>query len=67
MIAFAICASHAMRADFMGLPSELNCLRSEFNDLRTEVRWDIAVQREEMRRGFAELRAGIARIERAPR
>ena len=56
VVAFAIYAFHAMRADFNGLRSEFNGLRYEFNGLR-----------EEMRQGFADLRAEIARIERAPR
>ncbi len=47
VVAFAIYTFHVLRADFDGL-------RSEFADLR-----------EEMRQGFAELRADIARIDRA--
>jgi hypothetical protein len=63
IVAFAIYAFHAMRADFSGLRSEFNGLRSEFNGLRSEV----ADLREEMRQGFAVLRSEIARIDRSPR
>jgi hypothetical protein len=81
VVAFAIYAFHAMRADFNGLRSQFNGLRGdfadlrgefadlrgEFADLRTEVRSDIAGLREEIRQGFTELRAELARSERAPR
>ena len=70
VVAFAIYAFHAMRVDFNGLRSEFNGLRSEFNGLRSEfngLRSDVADLREEMRQGFADLRAEIGRIERSPR
>jgi hypothetical protein len=63
VVAFAIYAFHAMRVDFNGLRSEFDGLRSEFNGLRS----DVADLREEMRQGFADLRAEIGRIERSPR
>ena len=63
VVAFGIYAFHAMRADFNGLRSEFSGLRSEFSGLRSEFNG----LGEEMRQGFADLRAEIARIERAPR